>query len=789
MTRNLLVTPFADQGQYGAIVTASLQAHMRGEGILDRLMQLFNQLADMVTTSTNCRAEDSVGADDNSVMGFFLRRCWCDFTSLSFEATCTLAEACDKYSSGFDCTIKDSEGASEGTLRTRAITDRFLEKHIKDIKNGNISTELDAFENPIQDLLKHTQGDISEALRAKLSIAVLRHDPLVTIDAVHQKFDAPSYAYLPSIGLVASGESPAVPADRIRLQTAALALASAHAKLGHVKLAMGALNEALRTAQVARDDATLAHIFAVVCQTMETATPGSLDLMVEPPPGVKKCEAHVDELKMMLEKLLQRAVDIGLPHLVGYARLGLARHALIYPAKSSEDEALGRYHGEFRVPEEVPSMPGTFLPYFPRICQASVEIGAAGRYLGHLHLASTLCAALPHAPPSTSGLASLKTLQGLPDMFTPTPLAFGPSLMGSQAASAAEVRRLAGGASLLRGAGLALHGSNRLMQGHSIAFLQSQGRRAPTEDKAVALAQLAVSLSTTHGFEAAESAFKLISSKYPESNNAVLYSARIAVAFRRACHRRDIRYALELSTLMISMGDPREDGKKDPTKIGYRMEGEEMAIEAYFLGGHLKKAEESAINHVLPLARQLYQPLTYIRVLLLLARIFLKAEAWDVAMRYALSVYSQAREVHADLLVAEATVVMCRIFRARGDLSRALNEMDAAMPLIMAHGGLDLKGRARMELASILMEQAQTKNQLVEASEQILELLKEAKYDFSLVEAFRETQHCVYLETLVYAMRSDNAQMAKCMELIALLEGKRADALKQMQEAPTNGSS
>lgn len=776
VTRNLVVTAYADQGQYASIVTASLQAHMRNDGILDRLIGLFNQLANMVTTSTNCRAEDSVGADDNSVMGFFLRRCWCDFTALSFEATCTLAQACEKYSDEFDCTKKEAVGAVSGTLRTRAVTDRFLAKQITDSLRGNITAGLAGYEEPVQDLLRYTQGDIPEALRGRLATAILRRDPLVTIDAVHQKFDAPTYPYLPSIGIVASGEAPPVPRDRIRLQTAALALASAHAKLGHVRLAMEAVNEALRTAQVARDDATLAHIFAVVCQTMETATPGTIELMVEPQAGVEKCEAHVDELKMMLEKLMARAEELGLPHLAGYAQLALARHLLIYPAKPLEDEALGKSQVEFRVHEDVPGMPGTCLPYFPRTCQASISTAAAGRYLGHLHLATTLCAALPQAPPSTSGLASLKTLQGVPDMFTSTPAAFGPSLMGAQAACATEVRRLAGGASLLRAAGLAMHGSTRLLQGHAIALLQSQGRRAPAEDKAVALAQLAVSLANTHGFEAAEKIFKLISQKFPETSNPVLYAARLSVAFRRACHRRDIRKALELSSLMISIGDPRDDGI-DPTQIGYRMEGEEMAVEAYLVGGHLKKAEEAARTHVLPLARKHHQPLAYLRVLLLLARVFLKAEAWEVAMKYALSVYSQCREIHADLLQAEVVVLMCRIFRAQGELTRSLKEMDAAMPLIMAHGGLELKGRARMELAAIFMDQAKTKEELEGAAEQIFELLKEARHDFRQLEAFREMQHCFYLEALVHEGLGQVMEKLNAMRSMRALEMERADLL------------
>ena len=53
VTRNLSTTAFADQGEYGKVVSKSLQAHMRSENMPDRLVVLFTQLANMVTTSTN----------------------------------------------------------------------------------------------------------------------------------------------------------------------------------------------------------------------------------------------------------------------------------------------------------------------------------------------------------------------------------------------------------------------------------------------------------------------------------------------------------------------------------------------------------------------------------------------------------------------------------------------------------------------------------------------------------------------------------------------------------------
>jgi tetratricopeptide (TPR) repeat protein len=575
--------------------------------------------------------------------------------------------------------------------------------------------------------------------------------------------------------------------------------------MGNVELAMETLNEALRTAQVARDDATLAHILAVMCQAMETATPGTIDLLLEPPEGAQRCEAHVEELMVLLKKLSSRAEELGLPHLAGYARLALARHTLIYPAQPRQDAEISTFssinsHSSSttgaggkntskqdvfnKIPQEVPGMPGVFYPTYPSTCKAAIEIAAAGRYLSHLDLAASACAAVPTAPPSTSNLACLRILKNLPDMFISTPSStFGSCLMGSQGRCAGEVRKLAASSALLKSAGYSLFGGTRMQQGLCISFLHSKSRKASIEDNAVALAQLAVTYSETKGFEAAENLLKVISKKYPETNNRVLYAARISIAHKRACHRRDIRYALELAGLMLAMGNPQEDTQEDPTLIEYRINGEEMAAEAYFYGGHLQQAEKGARTSVWPIAIKHYQPLAHLRILLLLCKIFVDAQAWEVAKKYATSLYSQCKEVHAELLQAEVAVLLCRIFRGLGreNIPRALREMDSAMNFIMAHGGLDLKGRARMELASALMDKASSKEEIVRTSHLILPLLKEARYDFRLLESFKNIQNCFYLESLVREALGDVEKQKECEEVVEKLQKERALGLEPIE--------
>lgn len=764
VTANLKLTKFPDQGQYAAAVVNSLVGRMRAPDLVDRIINLFHSLSLMVTTSTNARAEESVGADDNSVMGFYLRRCWCDLTSLPFEAVCTLADACEVYmAAAEDPDAAKRPGPPSSTFRPRISTDRFLAQRSTAIAVQESETPPAKLAQPLDQLEKAAPGIPSVHL-GQLAKSLADLDVSASVARLHGFSDTSPDPFVPGIGAVACGDAPLQPRSYIRLQYAALNLSATHARLGQIKAAMLALGEAMLSAQQAADNTCLVHALAVLCQIMEGATPGSMELQGQPMPGTSPAESHIAELGTLLRRCLHRAEELGMPHLSGYARLALARHAMLHPSAPPRDEGLGS--------QEIAAgaRPG-FAPAPPSA--AASELAAAVRYLDHMSLAASLAAAVPMPPPSSSGMASLRILKGLWELFSATPATFGPGMMGSQLSGAAEVLRQARAASLLRGAGWQVFGSRRLAQAHAAAYLESGREGATATDTSTALAQLVISVAERHGFEAADSVLEAAKGRFKSSAQGVpLHAASLAMAHLRAMHNGAVHAALSVASKMIALASP-----DDSTSIGFRIDGEEAAARALLAGGHYAQAEKAA-RTVFAIADGACFPVAALRALVLLARIHYESGSWATALPYATSALQQYRGMHADMLGAEAALVMAGIWRRMGSehLPKAREEIEAMLPLVLAHGGLDLRGRVRVALVEVGMEEARSKADVAAQSEELLGLLQEALVDFVKLEDWRQAAHAHHLRALIYDAVGDGANREKAAKQSIMLKKERASS-------------
>ena len=729
--------------QYGDAVIESMRYHMCSPNILDRLVVLFDVLSQMVTTSTNARAEESVGADDNSVMGFYLRRCWCDFTALPFEGACQLSVACERYAEPLlsleislnsisveekQDTVTSCERKSID-FRSRVCIERFLEAHNSHIRTryGNISRE--SLIKPLKILDKATPGLPTSYLN-QATIATFDKDISLMKENVHRHGDAAADPYIQSIGVVSCGDSPNLPARVPRAAAAPLIIAAMHARLGQVKAAMNTLDEAMRTFQQASDDASLVHALAVLCQILSGASPGSVDLLDEMDEEDTIAECHAKEVKKLLNKCLERAERVKLPHIAAYARLSLAKQALVSPFSYAADDSVA------------------FGSNFVQPCAASLEIANASRYIAHLDFSSSTTAAVPVPPASNGGLACLRIVKGLADMFSIPSDTFGPSLMGAQASSAAEVSRLGSSISLLKALNNSvLSGNRRLSMAYLTAFFVNHLRTASLEDKAAALAHAAIISYESYGFRAAQRVLDLATRFFCYSDEPTpLLAARLTIANRRAIHRGDIRYALELASRLVAISLTSETNK-----LWMKIEGEEAIVRSLIAGGHYTEAGHGA-QKVFEMTKNLYLPIASLRLMVLIGRIHLEARVYQVAIPYFISALRQASKVHGDLIVAEALILLS-VARSRldaGYLSKAISDINTVMPLILAHGCLDLRSRVRLLLSELILERETTRSGVAALVGVVVPLLKAAARDAEKIEDWSNVAKCWHLTALVF---------------------------------------
>jgi tetratricopeptide (TPR) repeat protein len=756
VTAILRTTQHADQGQYGASVASALHIYMCSGGTVDRLIVLFDQLARMVTTSTNARAEESVGADDNSVMGFFLRRCWCDFTALSFEDLCTLASACERYGVGFKpYTIQPAMEINMKTYRSRDNVLRYLSTGLLRLDSllGKVNIDTLEYNQAVMDLEGALPGGLLPSHLVAASVARNRRNVIEAVERVHKTISETTLRD-------SSWAMPLMAKDTSILQNSALLLASTYARLGHSSMAMTALDEAMRVAQQAGDDIALVHTLALLCSIMETATPGTMDQITS--------EDHVDELETLLQRCLCRAEALSVPQIAAYAHLSLARTCLLSPT-SSETEAIEYFRtvaglgiaGSFMEtdPTERPPIERALEKLreaessFPkqRCSPSSIAVNASRRYVQHLHAVTSLCAAVPVCPPPSSGLACVRILKGLGELFSPIPQAFGQLPVHVRQSMSDQVRKLANSSCLLSSTSLELHGSRRLAQAHLLAFLSTQSSvEGDGNDVAVGLSHLAVSIADSHGYAAARQVIELIEKRMPDSKRLfALEAALLTIEHRHACHRRDIRAALVLASKLIGCAD-----STDQSRIGYRIAGLEARARSYLAGQYFAEGEKVA-RRALSLATSTHQSLDALRLLILVGRIHYEGGNFETALPYAISALVQTRAMHAQLLWAEAALLLgCILYEMAGHQEEGVRYVKAAMPLVMGHGGLELRARARLALAE-MMELYDRKCDDANICQERLKLLELIKRDYTKLEDWQEISYCEGLTAELYERLGD----------------------------------
>lgn len=778
VTTTLRSTRHADQGQYGASVATALHAYMCSGSTIDRLIVLFDQLARMVTTSTNARAEESVGADDNSVMGFFLRRCWCDFTALSFEDLCTLASACERYGMGFKpYTIQTTTENDAKTYRSRGHVQRYLSTGLlrMDSLLGKVRLDSLEYNQAVSDLERALPGGLFPSHLVAAAVARGRRNVIEAEERVHKTI-AETTLRDSSWGM------PVLAKDTSMLQNSALLLASTYARLGHTPMALTALDEAMRVAQQAGDDVALVHTLALLCSIMESATPGTMEQIA--------AQDHVDELENLLHRCLSRAESLDVPHIAAYAHLALSRICLLFPT-SAETEAVEYFNtvsglgraGSFMETDPTKRPPieralnklkelENGLQRSAPSSPSSLAVNASRRYVEHLHAVTSLCAAVPVCPPPSSGLACVRILKGLGELFSPIPQAFGQLPVGVRRSVTDQVCKLANSSCLLSSASSELHGSRRLAQAHLLSMLASQSLvESDGSDVAVGLAHLAVSIADSHGYAAAQRAINIIEKRMPDSKRFfALQAAMLTIKHKHACHRRDIRQAIALASKLLGCAD-----YTDQSRISYRIAGLEAKARAYLAGQYFAEGEKVA-RTALSLAISTHQTLDALRLLVLVGRIHYEGGGFETALPYAVSAVFQSRRINSQLLWAESTLLLGGIlYEMEGHREEGVRYVKAAMPLALGQGGLDLRARTRLMLVEMTTS-VDPGGDNIDSCKEKLKQLEMAKHEFTKLEDWQEAAHCEILTAELYESLGDTNGRDSAVEAAQRLHKLRAKA-------------
>lgn len=474
-----------------------------------------------------------------------------------------------------------------------------------------------------------------------------------------------------------------------RFQAGLLSLGSMHAHFGHVDQAMQALNEAVRIAQQYNDDSCLAHALAALCHMLFDVGAGE--------ESYSKNESAVgtgplqQQLLLLLRRCLRRALELKLPQLVAFSRLALAKfdlkHVRRLPGGLDTNGALGTS------PLEVCKT----LRLSPYLLGDSISNGIPAK-------------APNGAQPLTSRLG--KTSE--------------------------PVVKLAGTSHLLRAASWELYGSVPLVRVSALVHATCYADVSSSDDVLLSYVKLAQHLAASKGYAAALPAFELAAKKYPGR----VRTAQLQLIHDHALHRGELKLAQVACRELAAAASP---------VIGVDMERKTEAtfrhIRTLLVSGHLDEAAGVA-RLLFSSCYKASMQLESVLVLLLLADIHKTADSAVTGLPYALAGLTLCQVFSLDYLQASAKVTLAELWLGLGvgHAQRALRLLQECLPMVLGHGGLELRARTNLALARCYLSDPEFS---VETQmETVLELLQQAAEEFEVLEDFALAGEAYYLQAL-----------------------------------------
>jgi tetratricopeptide (TPR) repeat protein len=486
----LLVQRLQQQlGAAGTVLASVLLSCLRGIQSPDDLVSLTARFASFLapagTTPTAATdASSIVYISTSSPLGLFLRRVRLGLGNMSLQGLAALVAAVQKQVqdgiSLFEQQQEDSNAAQQGgpapstaasegssssgtgAFKDPAVLDAYFNTLLAAVSSLGPclpAATVQAAAAPLATL----QDNSSKLQYLDLAISLAHKDMNAALAALHQYFDCNGS----SSGKTPAGTSSSKP--RGQHQSALHNLAALQVSLGYPQEALAALQELLRLGQQQGDEWSLLHGLASLCRVMGVSeglqesgsqhsrgagSSGSNGSSGGGEAGWGLLDLRRTEQQLQLQALLQRCLDsardMHVPHIAAYAAIALCRFRLTHASSSSGGSA-----------EAVTAVPGLSGDSSSAAhgAAAAAAATAAGTSLtvqrmlldvATLEHQTALAAAVPHAPATAGAAVRMEASQApvsgpvmwASELYNPTPV-FG---MGTSTA-APGVNVLAGAVS------------------------------------------------------------------------------------------------------------------------------------------------------------------------------------------------------------------------------------------------------------------------------------------------------------------------------------------------------
>ncbi|TYK16328.1 anaphase-promoting complex subunit 5 isoform X1 [Cucumis melo var. makuwa] len=286
--------------------------------------------------------------------------------------------------------------------------------------------------------------------------------------------------------------------------------------------------------------------------------------------------------------------------------------------------------------------------------------------------------------------------------------------------------QLLGSSYLLRATAFEIYGSAPLARINAILYATCFADTSSSSDASLAYVKLIQQLAIFKGYKEAFSALKIAEERFLSLAKSRILLLKLQLIHEHALHRGCLKLAQqacnELGVLASSVTSVDLDLK---TEASFR---------------HARTL----------LAANQFSEVQNASVLLLLAEIHKKSGNAVVGLPYALASLSFCQSFNLDLLKASATLTIAELWLSLGPShsKRALNLLHGAFPMILGHGGLELRARAFIVEAKCYLSSPTFS--VSEDPEVVLNPLKQASEELQLLEYHEMAAEVFYLMAMVY---------------------------------------
>ncbi|WOL15363.1 anaphase-promoting complex subunit 5 isoform X2 [Canna indica] len=619
-----------------------------------------------------------------------------------------------------------------GILRSRWQVEGYLNAQAELLEKDAVSFPLNSFTATLKQLQK-IAPEFHRVKYLQYLNALYHDDYIAALDNLHCYFDYSAGME----GLFSRSTSPSE-FEVGRYETALLCLGTLHSHFGHPKKALEALTEAVRVSQQNNDDACLAYTLAAICKLLSEVGVSNMTGIIGSPyslgttTGLGTPLSTQQQLLVLLKKSLRRADHLKLTNLLAFNRLALAKFDLKHVKKPLL--CFG--------PEASMKL---------RTCPISVckELRLSSRVLSEFG-ADELLQLNDTGAFSTSWLKNLST--GANPWSTKLQKSRSLSVNdydtfhfhAQPSPIPGSVLQLAGESYLLRATSWEHYGSAPLVRMNALVYATCFADAASSLELSSAYVKLIQHLSVFKGYTEAFKALKLAEEKFFSVSHSRIQLLKLQLLHERALHRGNLKVAQQVCD---------QFGVLSSSVNGVDMELKTEASLRHartLLAANQYSQAAAVASNLFCTCYKFNMQVENATVLLLLAEIHKKSGDAVLGLPYALASLSFCKTFNLDLLEASASVTLAELWFSLGSshAKKASYLIHQALPMILGHGGLELRARANIALAKCLLSHPSFS--VSEDPDSVLDPLTQASEELEILEYHEMAIEAFYLMAIVY---------------------------------------